>query len=406
MINVNDWLDPGIPVGQDRLNSRVYRRILAFWVVLLGVAAAFGPAQARYASIVIDAKTGKVLHAVNPDTENFPASLSKMMTLYLTFEALDAGTLTLDKALPVSRTAASRSPSKLGLHPGETITVREVIGALVTKSANDAATVAAEGIGKTERHFAELMTAKAHQLGMIHTTFKNASGLPHWRQRSTARDMAKLARALLQDFPHYYHYFAMTSFTYDGRSYGNHNKLMKRYDGMDGLKTGYIRASGFNLAASAERSGVRLIGVVFGGKSPRWRDNHMADLLDRSFEVAIAEAEAADVPVPKHKPDPLGETQTASIAQERTEQWAIQVGAFERYAPAHLAVTRAARAVPSLLNSKVAIVPDEAESGKVYRARLIGMSESGARGSCAQLQKRKIPCVVVPAETSLAQGSQ
>jgi D-alanyl-D-alanine carboxypeptidase len=175
---------------------------------------------------------------------------------------------------------------------------------------------------------------------------------------------------------------------------------------MDGLKTGYIRASGFNLAASAERRGVRLIGVVFGGKSPRWRDNHMADLLDRSFEVAIAEAEAADIPVPKRKPDVPGESQVAAVVPESAEQWAIQVGAFERYAPAHLAVTRAARAVPSLLRSKVAIVPDEGEDGKVYRARMVGLTEASARGSCAQLQKRNIACIVVPAETSLAQGSQ
>ena len=216
-------------------------------------------ALARYAAMVIDAQTGQALHSVNPDTRNYPASLVKMMTLYMVFDALERGKLQMKQRLYVSRHASRMSPSRLGLKRGRTIRVREAILALITKSANDAAVVLAEAIGGTESEFAQLMNKKGRQLGLERTTFRNASGLPDRRQLSTARDMTTLARALIKDFPMYYHYFSVKTFRYRGRAYNNHNKLLWTYKGLDGIKTGYIRASGYNLVASATREGRRLL---------------------------------------------------------------------------------------------------------------------------------------------------
>ena len=229
-------------------------------------------ATARYASMVVDAESGQVLHAVNADTRNYPASLTKMMTLFLVFDALEKGTLRLDQPLPVSKRAAGMPPSKLGLKQGQTITVEDAILALVTKSANDVAVVIAEALGGQETTFAKMMTERAQELGMSRTTFRNASGLPNRGQKSTARDMVRLAQALMEDHDKYYHYFSTQSFTYQGRTYRNHNRLLKGYKGTDGIKTGYIRASGFNLVSSVERDGRRVIAVVFGGKTSRSRD--------------------------------------------------------------------------------------------------------------------------------------
>jgi D-alanyl-D-alanine carboxypeptidase len=244
-----------------------------------------GPAQARYASIVIDAVTGDVLHETNANTRNYPASLTKMMTLYLAFEALQTGQLQEKQTLKVSARAARMPASRLGLRRGQTITVEDAVLALVTKSANDAAVVIAEALAGSERKFARRMTDKAGALGMKRSRFRNASGLHDRRQLSTARDMATLARALIADFPQYYGYFSTKRFRYKGRTYRNHNKLLQSYNGTDGLKTGYTRASGYNLAASTVRDGRRLIAVVFGGKSARSRNRHMARLLDKGFAM-------------------------------------------------------------------------------------------------------------------------
>ena len=209
------------------------------------------------------------------------------MTLYMTFEALKDGSLLIHQKLPVSkRVAAGRSPSKLGLRRGERITVNNAIKALITKSANDVATVLAEAMGGTERKFAVLMTERARALGMRNTTFKNASGLPNRRPAdAAAEDMATLARAVLNQHPDMYHHFSRQTFKYNGRTYRSHNRLMRRYKGMDGIKTGYIRASGFNLVASAKRSGKRVIAIVFGGKTSKSRDRPVARLLDRGFST-------------------------------------------------------------------------------------------------------------------------
>ena len=278
------------------------RAIVAALICLLVSAAgllAAAPAQAKYASVVIDAETGEILHARNSKTRNYPASLVKMMTLYMVFDALETGKLKLNQRLRVSRRAAGMPPSKLGLRRGQTIRVKDAILALVTKSANDVAVVVAEAIGRTESQFAQKMTKRARQLGMKRTTFRNASGLPNRRQLSTARDMATLARALMRDFPEYYHFFSTKSFKYRGRTYRNHNRLLRTYKGADGIKTGYIRASGYNLVASGVRNGRRVIAVVFGGKTARSRNRHTATLLDRGFNRLTQLAKSYPPPPPR-----------------------------------------------------------------------------------------------------------
>lgn len=238
----------------------------------------------RYSSIVIDAASGAVLSAANADDYRFPASLTKMMTIYMLFEALRDRRTTLGQPVPVSSYASSMSPTKLGLLPGTYITVEQALLGLVTKSANDAAAALGEMLGGDEERFAQMMTLRARALGMSNTTFRNASGLPDWSQVTTARDMAVLGRRLVQDFPDYYHYFSTPSFVFQGRTVMNHQRLLQTYPGADGLKTGYIIASGYNVVTSALRGNTRLVGVVLGASSGAERDDHMADLLDQGFE--------------------------------------------------------------------------------------------------------------------------
>ncbi len=284
--------------------KRARHGVVALGVVVIAAVVLVQPgeAQARYAAIVMDAETGTVLHAANADTRNYPASLTKMMTLYMTFEALDQGRLTLHQRLPVSRRAQGMTPSKLYLQAGQTIRVEDAVLALVTKSANDAAVVLAEALGGEEWKFARMMTERARGLGMHRTAFRNASGLPNRHQLSTARDMATLSRALIYDYPHYYHYFSTVRFRYNGRTYGSHNNLLDEYRGTDGIKTGYIRASGFNLAASVVRDGRRLIAVVFGGRTARSRDRHIMALLDDGFAAARRLRTIPVVSPPPRKP--------------------------------------------------------------------------------------------------------
>ncbi len=239
--------------------------------------------NAGYSDLVMDGKTGRILHATSPDELRHPASLTKMMTLYLTFGALKKGKLQLNQTLPVSQVASSQEPSRLGLRAGRQVRVEDALLGMVVKSANDATVVLAEAIGGSVEGFARMMTDKAHELGMRHTVFRNPSGLPNPEQVTTARDMAILGYALIHHFPQYYPYFSRERFSYAGVSHHNHNRLMSRYQGMDGIKTGYIRASGFNLVASTVRGPTRLIASVFGGRSAVERDNRMAALLDQTF---------------------------------------------------------------------------------------------------------------------------
>lgn len=238
----------------------------------------------RYASLVMDANSGAVLSQINADEYRFPASLTKMMTLYILFEAVRDRRINLNEPVPVSANAASMSPTKLGLVPGTYITVEQALLGLVTKSANDAACALGEMMGGDEERFAQIMTLRARALGMSHTTFRNASGLPDWSQVTTARDMALLARHLIQDFPGYYRYFSVPSFVFQGRTVLNHQRLLQTYPGADGLKTGYTEAAGYNVVTSAVHGETRLIGVVLGASSGVERDQHMAMLLDQGFD--------------------------------------------------------------------------------------------------------------------------
>ncbi len=240
----------------------------------------------KYASIVVDMDTAQVLHARNADEARFPASLTKVMTLYMVFDALDSGELALDDRMKVSRAASRQQPSKLALRSGSTIRVDHAIRALVTKSANDVAVVIAERLGGTEANFAEMMTVKGRELGLTETRFQNASGLPDAHQLTTARDMARLAEAVYLDHRDYYSYFSTPDFVWNRRTYKNHNTLLKDVEGVDGIKTGYTNASGYNLMASAERDGHRVIAVMLGGRTGKSRDEHVKDLLEAAFAQA------------------------------------------------------------------------------------------------------------------------
>lgn len=257
----------------------------------------------KYAAIVVDAKSGEVLYANHGDSPRYPASLTKMMTLYLTFEALSSGRLRLSDRVVFSPRAAAQSPTKLGVAPGDSITVEEAVQAMAIKSANDASTAMAEKIGGSEARFTALMTLRAQELGMQNTRFVNPNGLPDTRQISTARDMAILSRALMRDYPQYYHYFSQPGFSFRGRYVKGHNRLLG--GGVDGLKTGYTRTSGFNIAISGVRDNRRLVVVVMGGPSAASRDQHAEDLLLTGFNVMTRRARGEQVTVAQNLSEPL-----------------------------------------------------------------------------------------------------
>jgi D-alanyl-D-alanine carboxypeptidase len=262
--------------------------VLSLLVALLLAVQLAAPADAnpRFAAVVVDAKSGKVVFSRNPDATRYPASLTKIMTLYLVFEDLKAGKITLDTKLPVSAHAAGEPPSKIGLKPGQSIRVEDAIKVLITKSANDVAAVVGEALSGSVPAFAERMTRKARELGMTRTTFHNASGLPHAKQVTTARDMATLGLRIQRDFPEMFSVFSLRSYSYGGHAYRNHNGLLGKVSGMDGIKTGYIRASGFNLTASVERDHKRIVAVVMGGRTAATRNEYMARLIEDMFRTA------------------------------------------------------------------------------------------------------------------------
>lgn len=378
-------------------------------------------ARAGYADIVIDADSGQVFHATAPDTRNYPASLTKMMTLYLLFDALDRGKVALDQSFTVSAHAAAQAPSRLGLAPGDTIPVRDIIPVIVTKSANDMAVTVAENLAGSESRFAQMMTAQARKLGMTQTTFRNASGLPIAGQMTTARDMARLAQALIHDHARYYPYFRTQSYTYNGIEMANHNHLMSRYPGMDGLKTGYIAASGFNLVGSAVHGGRRLIAVVMGGESAVARDNRMAELLDTVFDdspppLALAPVlppgaasraptqktrRPAPEPAPERAYEPVPPAPSAAAPPpaappSASATWSIQIGAYAARGAGEQALATIrqslgdgyARAVPVLL-------PVGTSGGTLFRARLTGLDEAAARAACARLSHLGRSCLPI-----------
>ena len=275
-------------------------------------AAATSTADARYADIVVDANSGDVLYSTNPDSIRHPASLTKIMTLYLLFEQLEAGSVKLDSQMEVSAHAASQAPTKLGVRPGQTLMVEDAIKALVTKSANDASVVIAEHIAGSEAEFARQMTRKARALRMSRTVYKNANGLPDDAQVTTARDQALLGLAIQERFPRYYRYFATKSFVYRGVRMSNHNRLLGSVPGVHGIKTGYIRASGFNLVSAVDRGDRRIVAVVLGGTSAGARDAKMRSLIDQKITLAsvkrtapkIVEVADTSPPLPQGSPFP------------------------------------------------------------------------------------------------------
>ena len=431
-----------ITLATSKIISVTTRNTLWLLMFTFCAFAAFSaPAQAaKYAAIVIEENSGRVLFARNADSLRYPASLTKIMTLYLLFEDISAGHLTLKSRIPVSKIAAGRSPSKLYLKPGQSISTEQAIYALVTKSANDVATAIAEKLSVSEQAFAKRMTRKARALGMSQTTFRNASGLPHSKQLSTARDMARLAIAMRRDFPQYFKYFSTKSFNWNGRKFGNHNKLLSKFNGTDGIKTGYINASGFNLVASVKRNNVRLIGVVFGGKTSRSRDAHMMDILERQFKrikPAQARQQLAALPkklptsvparvndVPETMPQPkqitvkrltdsmlagntpefLDIATTAAnlaIAQDDPAHWSVQIGNFAQRVNAHKAAIRARRMAYTVLGMTPANLSLVSRGEMpLWRVRFNDLDESQARSACAALFAEGSPCIAIRTPTS------
>ena len=467
--------------------------ILAATVLTLGAPMNRAEARPVQASIVVDAVSGEIVSASNADTLTYPASLTKMMTLYLLFEALQDGRVKLTDTIRFSKFAAGQPATNLNVRAGDQISVETAILALVIRSANDAATAVGEHLGGTESGFAKLMTAKAGALGMTHTNFRNANGLPDPKQKSTARDLATLSIALIRDFPEYYPYFSRTKFKYRGVNFAGHNKLLKSYKGYDGIKTGYIRASGFNLASSAERDGRRLVVVVLGGSSPSARDRKVADLLTDGFKkskgtgtllaakapasgdiqptlkpftptpapaqtvVAAADTKAMDAIVadalksgaaslkngivkadfelqpaqatlatsgaprliPTLKPGTGGDIKIAAApgaqpdAQSTTVVWkaegdyGIQVGAYSKYNAAQKAAQTATTAEPALLADARIIIDSQKmnNGGKVYRARVAGLTKADAQTACRNLKAKRTDCLVLKLDNSLAMGN-
>lgn len=241
--------------------------------------------EPKYAAFLVNADNGEVMYARQADAPRFPASITKVLTLYLAFDAITKGRLRETDYITMTPRGAAQPPSKLGLKVGQQISVRDAIGVLATKSANDVAVALAEHIAGSEDAYSAMMTAKARSLGMKNSTFVNASGLPDKRQLTTARDIATLSRALIRDFPQYYYVFSKVAYEYEGQAIGNHNHLLKTLPGVDGIKTGFTNAAGFTLAASAAHDGVRLIAVVLGGPNRLARDGNVTDLLDTGFNV-------------------------------------------------------------------------------------------------------------------------
>lgn len=374
---------------------------------------------------VIDATNGNVLAQRKPDKEMYPASLAKMMTLYLVFEALEEGTITLDTRFTFSRKASNQVPSKLGIPRGGSISVQDAILALVIKSANDVAVAVAEGLGGTEAGFTSMMTNKARELGMRRTVFTNASGLHRRSMTSTARDMAVLALRLQFDFPEYYPLFSTRSFTYGDRTYRSHNKLLDRVDGVDGLKTGYTKAAGWNLAASAIVDGRRIVGVVIGGKDRISRDRLMTDLIRKAFATAASVDRTVPLPTPHPRRDVAAQfiaalnsgldddALVASLEESLglgsggvavdegsagdVRNWAIQVGAFAQRDNAVRASADTGRFLASLLagDSETVLATVEMDGTTLYRVRILNLGEGQARESCRLLNRNDRPCSVI-----------
>lgn len=399
---------------------------IAFLCVLVLAVLRAAAASASVSSIMIDAENGDVMYEMNADERRYPASLTKLMTLYITFNALENNHIKLTDKLKVSRTAAGRSPSKLGVRAGETITVKDAIMAVIVKSANDCATVLAEHFAPNEADFAVLMTNTAHKLGMSHTTFKNASGLPNTQQKTTARDMAVLAMAVYHHFPQYYKWFSAKSFQYKGRTIGGHNYILKTFAGADGMKTGYTAASGYNIITSAKRSGKRVIAVTMGHNSVGERDKKVSRMMDKGLthmqkgEINVAmltneiNGKASAAPkatrlasVQKKTP---AKTQAVRLAKAQSKpatkatkiasassngRYAVQVGSFSDYQRArNYALTVKNKLAKKYAVHDIKVEKVQAESKTVYRSKVIGLAKNDANTICRNMKRSNQACLV------------
>jgi D-alanyl-D-alanine carboxypeptidase len=380
--------------------------------------------------VIAEVESERILYQENPHEIRHPASLTKMMTLYLVFDALARHKISLSDTLWASRHCTSRPPSKLGLKVGDAISVEQGVLALVTQSANDAATAIAEGLAGSEEAFADIMTRKARQLGMRNTVFRNASGLPDPEQVTTAWDMFRLGKALIKDFPQYYRYFSTRFFDFRGRTFDNHNHLMDRYYGVDGIKTGFINASGFNLVASARRNGHRLIGVVFGGPTARKRDEHMAELLDDGFAqldglpkkqyLATLDAFSPAAPMLRRPEDArtalldrssdayeryaagatrLQEQRPRSLRDSRTiADWQIRLGEFPHEQGAELQLYKVRKYAPGTYRQARINIKSRRSGGRLlYVAYLSGITKNTAEQTCQVLKRNGVSCALLPA---------
>ena len=363
--------------------------------------------SARYSAIVVDARTGRILMGVNQDALRFPASLTKLMTLYMTFEALRDRRIQLSQYMTVSASAAEQPPTKLGLQPGESLTVEQAILGLVTKSANDAASALGELLGGSEDRFAQMMTLRARALGMNRTSFRNASGLPDPNQWTTARDLATLARCLVLDFPQLYGYFSVSGFVWHNRVILNHDTMLRTYPGADGMKTGFTDYAGHNLVTSAVRGGVRLIGVVLGTASNSERDQHMTMLLDDGFSEVnapasrfggslIALANAATT-YSFHPAQPVVDPGRSLLVPRPVRDYGIQVGAVPLERTAREIAQESARLAPE---GQPRVQPIVFRRRTLYHAQLLELSEAEARSVCAALTRRVAGCQVFRIGTS------
>ncbi|MGZ8371283.1 MAG: D-alanyl-D-alanine carboxypeptidase [Caulobacteraceae bacterium] len=391
--------------------------------------------SSKYAAIVVDAKTGEVLYGKRADAPRYPASITKVMTLYLAFEALASGKIQLDDPVVFSPRAAAQAPTKLGVRAGDSITVQQAMEGLVTRSANDAAVALAEKLGGTEQRFAALMTLRAQELGMVNSHFANPHGLPDSRQISTARDLAILSRAVMRDYPQYYRLFSTKNFAFRGQNIRNHNGLLYTMDGVDGLKTGFTNASGFNLAVSAVRDNRRLIAIVMGGPTAATRNKVAEGLLLTGFDVLDRRARGEQITVAQNffEPPQLAEATQPSMQQGDTEaglrialasspppsrasqiqivepknvpklngkgkkdiagRWTVQVGTFSNRADAREQIAIVEKTFGRQFDDARGVA--EKDGGK-YRARFSGMTEQDAKGACKTLKAKKQPCLVMP----------
>ena len=422
-------------------HSNRFSRVAAALVVgaALGALPTLASAQLPYiqvpryepknTAIVMDAKTGEILYSERADSPRYPASVTKVMTFYLAFEALASGKLHLNDLVVVSPLAAAQPPTKLGLRPGETITVENALHAMAVHSANDMAVAISEKVGGTESHFAEMMTMRAQQLGMTNTRYVNANGLPDSRQVTSAHDIAVLTRAILRDFPQYYSFFGQQEFTYRGRTMYNTNHLLGKMPGVDGLKTGFTNAAGFNLDASAMRNGHRLIAVVMGSSSSSVRNANVENLLltgfdvmerrDRGERIASTQGMFGGAPVAIAKPksslqgdadaDPIGVVLTRSASApppvtvapamsaraaadahpRASRNWWVQVGEFRNRGLAKAQVEQVARRFSRQFDDAEGTVSGR---GRRYRAVFSGFTETAAHEACGAVRSRGLAC--------------